>query len=189
MSVLPLVHWISASQIKAWLCSLEKRWSKTRGLALSYFRVPCTAAVFCHHSQPTDSLLLLPITYLLTYLPTYLLFTYSMEQNPSWEANWFSVKEIPCILWNPIVHYSLHNSPPPVPILIQLHPVYTHTSHFLKIHLNILPSTPGSAKRSLSLRLPYLSPLYAFPLPHMRYMPRPSHSSRFYHPNNIGRGV
>ena len=26
-------------------------------------------------------------------------------------------------------------------------------------------------------------------LPHMRYMPCPSHSSRFYHPHNIGWGV
>jgi hypothetical protein len=24
------------------------------------------------------------------------------------------------------------------------------------------------------------------PLPHTRYMPRPSHSSRFYHPQNNG---
>jgi hypothetical protein len=28
-------------------------------------------------------------------------------------------------------------------------------------------------------------PVYASPLPHTRYIPRPSHSSRFYHPNNI----
>jgi len=39
--------------------------------------------------------------------------------------------------------------------LIQLDPVYTLTSHFLKIHLNIiLPHTPGSFKWSLSLRFP-----------------------------------
>ena len=30
------------------------------------------------------------------------------------------------------------------------------------------------------------NPLYTSPLPHTCYMPRPSHSSRFYHPNNIG---
>jgi hypothetical protein len=28
--------------------------------------------------------------------------------------------------------------------------------------------------------------VYTSPLPHMRHMPRPSHSSRFYHSNNIG---
>ena len=121
---------------------------------------------------------------------TYLL-TYSTEQNPSWEANRVSAsQEIPRILWNPKVHYRIHKWPPPVPITSQLDPVHTHTSHFLKIHLNItLPSTPGSPKWSHSLRFPHHNPVYASPLPHTRYITRPPHSSRFYHPNNIGWGV
>jgi hypothetical protein len=60
------------------------------------------------------------------------------------------------------------------------------TSQFLKIHLNIiLPSTPGSPKWPLSFNFPHQNPVYASPLTHTRYMPRPSRSSRFYYPNDI----
>ena len=51
------------------------------------------------------------------------------------------------------------------------------TSHFLQIQLNIIhPSMPGSPKWPLSLRFPYQNPEYASPIPHMCYMPCPSHS-------------
>ena len=121
----------------------------------------------------------LTLYYLLTYL------NYSMKQSPSSEANRFSAsQEIPCILWNRKVHYRVHKCPPPVHILNQLDPVHTLTSHFLKIHLNIiLRSTPGFPKWSLSFRFPYQNPVYASPLPHTRYMPRSSHSSRFDGPH------
>ena len=103
-----------------------------------------------------------PLTHI--YLLTYFL-TYSMERSPSWEANSSSVsQEIPRILWNPKVHYRIHQWPPPVPILSQLDPVHTSTSHFLKIHLNIiLPFTPVSFKWSISLRFPYQNPVYSSP--------------------------
>ena len=47
---------------------------------------------------------------ILTYLLAYLL-TYSLNQSPSCEADWFSAsQEIPRILWNPNVHYHIHLS-------------------------------------------------------------------------------
>ena len=114
-----------------------------------------------------------------------------MEQSPSWEAIRLSAsQEIPHILWNPKVLYRIHKCPPPVPFLSQLDPVHAPTSHFLKIHRNIIhPSTPGSPKWSLSLKFPHQTPVYACLLTHKRYMLRPSHSSRYVHPNNSGWGV
>jgi hypothetical protein len=117
--------------------------------------------------------------------------TYSMEQSPSWEANWSAAsQQIPRILWNPKVHHRTHKRTPPVPILSQLHPVHTPTSHFPKIHSNIiLPPMPGSRQWCPSLRPPHQKPIHISPLPRMRYMPCPSHSSWFYHLHNIGWGV
>ena len=69
-----------------------------------------------------------------------------MQQSPSWEAKRSPAnQEIPRILWNPNAHYRIY----------QLDPVHTPTSHFLKIHLNIIfPSMPGSCKWFPSLRPP-----------------------------------
>jgi len=130
---------------------------------------------------------LLKFTYFLTYL-----LTHSMQHSPSWEANRFSASpEITHILWNPNVHYRIHKCPPPVPILSQLETVHTPpTSHFLKIHLNIiLPCIGLGLLSGLSLKFPHQNPVYNSPLPHTRYMPRPSHSSRFDQQNNIGWSV
>jgi hypothetical protein len=51
--------------------------------------------------------------------------TNSMEHSPSWEANRSSAtQEIPRDLCNPKVYFRVHRRPPPVPILIKLHPVH-----------------------------------------------------------------
>jgi hypothetical protein len=132
----------------------------------------------------------LQVITLVNQLLTYLL-TYSMQQSTPWEANRFSAtQEISRILWNPEVHYRIHNSPPPVLILSQINPVHAPTSHYLRIHHNIiLPSTLGSPKWSLFLRFPHQTPVYDSPLRHTSYMPRPFHSSQYYHPKNIGWAV
>ena len=131
-----------------------------------------------------------------SYKPHHLL-TYSMVQSPSWEDNWFAVsQEIPRISRNPKVHYRTHKRPPPVSILGQHNLVHIHISNVLEIHPNIIhPSTPRSPQWSLFLRSPQWSPSLRFPhqdpmhyplLTHTRHMLNLSHSSRFYHPHNIG---
>jgi hypothetical protein len=147
----------------------------------------CICTVFVFYLCPCVVFILGTRTVKSTYLLTYLL-TYSMEQSPSWKADWFAAsQEIPSVLWNPKVPHHTHKRPPPIPILIQPNPVLTPTSHFVKIHpITILPSTPGSPQRSLSLRFPHQNPVHTSPLPHTCYMPRPSQFSRFYHPHDIG---
>jgi hypothetical protein len=113
----------------------------------------------------------------------YFLLAYSMEQSPSWEANRFSSsQEIPLTLWNPKVHYRIHKCPPTVPTWASSNQSIPHILLPEDPSYIILPSTPGSP------RFPHQKPVYSYAslLTHRRYVPRPSHSSRFYHPNNIG---
>jgi len=109
-------------------------------------------------------------------------------QSLSWAANWFAAsQEIPRISRNPKVHYRTHKRPPPVSILGQPNPVHIPTPHLLQIHPNIIhPSTPRSPQLSQSLRFPHQDPIHSPLRTHMRHMSSPSHSSRFYHPHNIG---
>ena len=97
------------------------------------------------------------------------------------------VNKFPAYLWNPKVHYRTHKRPPTLPILSQPNPVHIPTSHLLEIYPNIIhPSTPRSPQWSLSLRFPHQDHIRPPLLTHTRHMPSPSHSSRFYHPHNIG---
>ena len=116
----------------------------------------------------TDSLI-----HSLTHSPTHSLLTHSMQQGPSWEANRISAsQEIPHILWNKKVHYRSQKCPPPIPILSQINPVHTPTSPLPEDPFNIiLPSTPGSSKWFLSLRISHQNPVYASPLPNVLHAP------------------
>ena len=73
-----------------------------------------------------------------------------MEQSPSWEANMSSgTQEIPRILWNPKIHYRIHNSPQPVHILSQIYPVHAPhpPSRLTNINFsNCLGCTKGSVQ-------------------------------------------
>jgi hypothetical protein len=85
-----------------------------------------------------------------------------MEHSLFWEANRFSASQpISHTLWNTMVHYGIHNSPPSVSLHRQINPVQAPTSHFLKNDLNIIfPSTPGSY-----LRFQHQNPVCTFRLP------------------------
>jgi len=80
-----------------------------------------------------------------------------------WEANSHSAsQEIPCLLCNLWVHYCIHKSLPPVPVLRQLYLVHTFSPYFSKIHSNIMfSSIPRSFEWSHSFSFP-TKILYAF---------------------------
>jgi len=111
-----------------------------------------------------------------------------VEQSPSWETDRFSAtKEIPRILWNLNVHYRINNSLPLVCILNHINPVHArYPTSWISVFSIILPSMPRSTSWSLSLRFPHQYPVYISPLPHMRYIPRPSYFYWSDHPDNIG---
>ena len=65
-------------------------------------------------------------------------------------------------------------------------PASTSPNPHIPLPKDLSLSTPGPPKWPLSLTFPYQNTVYASPLSHTHYIPSPSHSSPFYHPNSIG---
>jgi hypothetical protein len=82
-----------------------------------------------------------------------LLITNSTKQNLSSKPDsYLSSQEILGVLWNTKVHYRVHKSPPPVPILSHMNPVHILKIYYLQTNFNvILPSTPMCPKWPLPL--------------------------------------
>ena len=84
-----------------------------------------------------------------------------MEQNPFWQDyHSSSSQKSPRDLWNPNVHYHVHNSQSSVLMLSQINVVQAPVL-FLKIHFNIIfPSTSRFPKWSLFLNFPHHNPVF-----------------------------
>jgi hypothetical protein len=111
--------------------------------------------------------------------------SYSMEHSPSWEANRLSAnQEFPRNVLNPKFPLPHSHMPATCPYPDQARSSPYPTSHFLKIHPYIKsPSTPGSSKWPFPSEFPTKTLYTPLPYPHTFYMPYPSHSARFDHPN------
>jgi hypothetical protein len=80
------------------------------------------------------------------------------------------------MLWSTKVHYSVHKSPPLIPILSQINPAHSNQSILISSHLRLgLPSVVfPSGFPTYNIRSSY---------PHSCYMPCPTHLPRLDHSN------
>jgi len=107
--------------------------------------------------------------------------TNSMQHNPPSEANTsWTVQEISCNLWNPMVHSSVYKDPTLFSVQRQIYPVHELLPYFLKTQFNIiLPSTPISSKRPPLKVFPYQIPVCISLLALTFHMAHPSHTPWF----------
>ena len=85
----------------------------------------------------------------------------------------------PCILWNPQVHYPVHNSPPFVPFLRQIIQVHALAIDFFKVHFNTtLQITRRRSQWSVYVRFLHQKSVRSSPNSHAYNLSRPSHSKK-----------
>jgi len=95
-------------------------------------------------------------------------------------------QKIPNILWNTKFYYRVHISPPLLPIVSQMYPVHTFPPYYPMIHFNIIfPSMPKFSEWSLPFSFFNKNIVSIYRLSHACFIPRPSHSPWFDHPNII----
>ena len=103
---------------------------------------------WCHMSDHTVTQLWGSCSFLYIHVPCCISVTNTTKKSSSYKTNKSSTTQgILHIMMNLEIHCHIHNSRQPVPILRQIDPVLATSSHFLKIHFNIiLPSMPRSSK-------------------------------------------
>ena len=89
-----------------------------------------------------------------------------------------------CILCNPNVHYRIHNTPPPAPVLNQINPVNAPKPTSRRFVLIFFPQRLGFPSGLLPSGFSIKIPVCTSVLSHTCYMPRPS-LSWFDQSNNI----